>query len=141
MIERLWKKFVNRETISYLIFGVLTTLVDWVSYAMLRQTGWNYRWATAGSWAAAVLFAYVTNKLFVFRSFDRSPSYLIKELTSFVGFRAVSGAFTFVAMIVMVDGLKIQNDMFCKIVVSGISLVLNYVFSKIFIFTNKEEKK
>ena len=73
MIERLWKKFVNRETISYLIFGVLTTLVDWISYWYMRQLGIDYRIATAGSWAAAVLFAFVTNKLFVFNSWDLHP--------------------------------------------------------------------
>ena len=73
MITKLWKKLVNRETISYLVFGVLTTLVDWVSYWYMRRVGIDYRVATAGSWAAAVLFAFVTNKLFVFGSFDLHP--------------------------------------------------------------------
>ncbi|MFR5601343.1 MAG: GtrA family protein [Lachnospiraceae bacterium] len=139
MIQKLWNKFVNRETVSYFIFGVLTTLVDWVSYALMRQIGWGYQAATAGSWAAAVLFAYVTNKLFVFQSYDRSPGYLMKELASFVGFRALSGVFTFIAMVVMVDGIGIKNDYICKVVVSGLSLVLNYVFSKIFIFKKEKE--
>ena len=72
-MEQLWSRIrarlVNRETISYFIFGVLTTLVDWVSYRiMTRGRGVDYRVATAGSWAAAVLFAFVTNKLFVFES-------------------------------------------------------------------------
>ena len=111
MIDKIWKKLVNRETISYLIFGVLTTLVDWISYWYMRRLGIDYRAATAGSWAAAVLFAFVTNKLFVFAR---------------------------VAMIVMVDGLGIRQDFICKIVVSAISLVLNYIFSKWFIFRKKE---
>ena len=68
MAERLWKKFVNRETVSYLIFGVLTTLTDWISYWIMRRAGVDYRLATVGSWAMAVLFAFITNKLFVFNS-------------------------------------------------------------------------
>lgn len=139
MIQKLWKKCANWETISYLIFGVLTTLVDWISYRVFRQMGWNYQWATVGSWVAAVLFAYVTNKLFVFRSRDFHPRYLAKEFTSFVAFRALSGGFTLVAMVAMVDGLGIQNDFLCKVVVSGMSLVLNYVFSKLFIFRKAKD--
>ena len=69
MISKLMKKVLNRESISYIIFGVLTTLVDWASYAMFWSLGWDYRVSTALSWAAAVLFAFVTNKFWVFRSF------------------------------------------------------------------------
>ncbi|MCD8084511.1 MAG: GtrA family protein [Clostridiales bacterium] len=137
--KRIWDKFVNRETISYLIFGVLTTLVDWISYWALRQGSVDYRIATALSWVAAVLFAFVTNKLFVFQSWDLHPGKVWSEFAPFVVCRAATGAFTMAAMIVMVDGLGITQDMLCKIVVSAISLVLNYLFSKLFIF--KKEKR
>ena len=138
MIDKIWKKLVNRETISYLIFGVLTTLVDWISYWYMRRLGIDYRAATAGSWAAAVLFAFVTNKLFVFASFDLHPKKVWAEFVPFVACRAATGSITMVAMIVMVDGLGIRQDFICKIVVSAISLVLNYIFSKWFIFRKKE---
>ena len=72
-LEKLWRKFVNRETVSYVIFGVLTTLVDWISYAVFRRWGMNYRLATVCCQAAAILFAYVTNKIWVFRSYNFSP--------------------------------------------------------------------
>lgn len=55
MIEKLWRKLVNRETVSYLFFGVLTTLVDWLSYWYMRQGGMDYRLATALSWVTAYL--------------------------------------------------------------------------------------
>lgn len=134
MLEKIWKQFVNRETISYVIFGVLTTLVDWVSYWLMRRVGVDYRLATAGSWAAAVLFAFVTNKLFVFESKSLNPKMVWAELVPFVVCRAATGLFTMVAMIVMVDMMKISQDFFCKVVTSAISLVLNYLFSKWFIF-------
>ena len=112
----LWKKLVNRETVSYFVFGVLTTLVDWVSYWVMTRLGQiDYRVATAGSWAAAVLFAFVTNKLFVFQSRSLHPRKVWSEFVPFVACRAATGLFTLVAMVV-------------------ISLVLNYIFSKWVIF-------
>ena len=140
MIERLWKKFVNRETVSYLIFGVLTTLTDWISYWIMRRAGMDYRLSTIGSWAAAVLFAFVTNKLFVFNSWNLHPGQVWREFSSFVICRAATGLFTLAAMIVMVSGWKISQDFICKIVVSVISLVLNYVLSKLFIFKNRKKE-
>ncbi len=134
MFEKLWRKLVNRETVSYFITGVLTTLVDWVSYKLMRNAGVDYRAATIGAWAAAVLFAYITNKFFVFRSMTLKPKAVWKEFSSFVACRVATGLFTLVAMMALVDGLGIQQDFICKIVVSVISLVLNYVFSKLFIF-------
>ena len=134
MFQKIWSKFVNRETVSYFITGVMTTLVDWISYALMRHAGIDYRLATAGSWAAAVLFAYVTNKFFVFRSMNLHPRVVWKEFSSFVICRVATGLFTLAAMMVMVDGIGIRHDFICKVVVSAISLVLNYIFSKLFIF-------
>ena len=138
MFAKIWKKFVNRESVTYIIFGVLTTAVDWVTYAVLWRLGTDYRVSTALSWAAAVLFAFVTNKLFVFRSFEFRPALLWREFSGFVAARAATGVFTMVAMIVMVDGLR-WNEFLGKLVVSAISLVLNYIFSKWFIFKKTEK--
>ena len=139
MFDRIWKKLVNRETILYLIFGVLTTLVDWVSYWYMRQGDMDYRLATVLSWAVAVLFAFVTNKLFVFCSRKLSPKVVWKEFSAFVICRAATGIFTVVAMMVLVDGMGIDQDFICKIAVSAISLILNYLFSKLFIFKAKKD--
>ena len=124
MTDRIRSKFVNRETVSYVIFGVLTTLVDWISYAFLRIP-LGYRTATILSQVFAILFAYVTNKIFVFESFDFRPRHLVREMASFFGCRLFTAVFTYVAMVVLVDGLGITQDMLCKIGVSGISLVMN----------------
>mgnify|MGYP002516506666 CR=1 FL=1 len=134
MLQRIWNKCFNRENVSYLIFGVLTTLADWISYRMMRLAGMDYRLATAGSWAVAVLFAFVTNKLFVFGSMSLRPAQVWKEFVAFVACRVLTGVLTLAAMVVMVDGIGIQNDFFCKIVVSALSLVMNYILSKWFIF-------
>ncbi|RGY99073.1 GtrA family protein [Clostridium sp. AM58-1XD] len=140
MFERLLNKAMNRETVSYLIFGVLTTLVDWISYKAFRLAGMDYRLATICCQGTAILFAYITNKLWVFQSYNFHPKYLLKEMTSFFSCRILTAVFTYVAMVVMVDGMGIKQDMICKIIVSAISLVLNYVFSKLFIFKKKSSE-
>ena len=94
--------------------------------------------STALSWAAAVLFAFVTNKFFVFRSFDISLGYVWKEFVSFVACRAATGVFTMAGMIVMV-GMLHWNEFFGKLMVSAVSLVLNYILSKLFIFKTDPE--
>ncbi len=133
MIEKIFHKFVNRESVTYIIFGVLTTAVDWITYTILWRMGADYRVSTALSWAAAVLFAFVTNKLFVFRSFSMNPVRLWREFASFVTARAATGILTMVMMIVMVSGLH-WNEFVGKLIVSAVNLVLNYIFSKWFIF-------
>ena len=138
MISKIWRKLANREAVSYIIFGVLTTLVDWVSYTVFWAIGMDYRVSTALSWAAAVMFAFVTNKLFVFQSFEARLKYLWKEFSSFVACRAATGILTMVGMIIMVDFLH-MNEFLGKLVVSVVSLVLNYVFSKLFIFKKRTD--
>ena len=137
-LEILWKKLINRETISYLIFGVLTTLVDWIVYPILRWLDYPVAVLSAGSWAAAVLFAFVTNKLFVFQSYTLRPKALAKEFVSFVSCRALSGVFTIGAMVVIVDVMG-WNEWLGKVAVSALSLVLNYIFSKLFIFKKPKD--
>lgn len=78
-------------------------------------------------------FAFVTNKIFVFQSYTFRPKELSREFVSFVSCRALTGAFTVVAMVVIVDVMG-WNEWIGKVAVSAMSLVLNYIFSKLFIF-------
>lgn len=142
MLRKIWDKCVNYETISYIICGVLTTAVDFGAYTFLRQIDVGVGLSQALSWLAAVLFAYVVNKLIVFRNYNLRPSYLVKEVGTFVAARAFSGVVTWILMVVMV---KLGGDrgflyeLFCKLTSSVINMVLNYIFSKLWIFKNKPE--
>ncbi|MCI9360264.1 MAG: GtrA family protein [Hungatella sp.] len=136
MISKIWKKLANPESVSYVFFGVLTTLIDWGSYRLFRVVGIDYRMATALSWAAAVLFAFVTNKLIVFRSLEMRLSLLWKEFVSFVTCRLATGVLTMVIMVFVVDILH-WNEYVGKVLVSMVSLVLNYILSKLIIFKKK----
>lgn len=123
-----------REVLSYLFFGVLTTLVNLAGYFILtRAFGVNYMVSTAVAWAVSVLFAYVTNKIWVFESRDTSPGVVLRELVSFVGCRLFSGLLDMAIMYLCVSAWGMP-DAPVKILSNILVIVLNYVFSKLFIF-------
>ena len=133
-IIELYKKY--QEIINYLIVGVLTTVVSLVTYYICVLTIFNpedaleLQLAYIISWICAVLFAYITNKIFVFKSKNRN---IIKEISSFVGARVLTLILDMLIMFIMVTTLGI-NDKVSKLVVQVVVTILNYVFSKIFVF-------
>lgn len=123
-----------KETILYLFFGAFTTFVNIVSYLFFtRVISCNFMVANALAWILAVLFAYVTNKFFVFESRRIELKFLFKEFLSFVSFRLISGIIEMVIMYIMVD-LLFVNDVIVKIFTNIVAIVLNYLFSKMIIF-------
>lgn len=132
-------KLINRETVLYLLFGIGTTAVDYVTYCLLRLTGVNYIISNCIAWCFAVIFAFFTNKFFVFRSKRTDKNALFQEITSFFSARVFSLFFSTVFMFLSVSLLGI-NDLIAKIVSSIFVVVLNYFFSKVFIFNPKREE-
>ena len=117
MIRKIWEKCFNYETVSYFVCGVLTTLVDFGVYALLRGAGAGVETSQALSWLSAVLFAYVVNKLIVFRNYNVRPSYLAKEFGAFFAARAFSGVLTWIMMVglVWIGGERgFLYELFCK---------------------------
>lgn len=136
-IKELFNKY--KEVINYLIFGVLTTLVNYVSYLILAKVfNVNYLASTIMSQIISIIFAYVTNKLFVFASKTTTTKELIKEMVSFFGFRGISLLLDMAFMYIFVDLLKL-DDVIMKLVSNVLIVITNYVFSKLFVF--KKEKK
>ena len=126
-----------KEVISYLFFGVLTTIVNFIVYfACTDLFHINYLAATAISWVAAVLFAYVTNRKWVFDSKVTGVMPVLREMAVFVGCRVFSGVMDMGIMFVSVDMSGI-SDGIAKLFTQVMVVVLNYVFSKVIIFRNK----
>ena len=141
MLRKIWNSCVNYETVSYIICGFLTTAVDFVSYGIFRRAGMGVGVSQALSWLAAVLFAYVVNKWIVFRNYDLRPSHVVREAGSFVAARVFSGVVTWLLMVVMVKlggNRGLLFELFCKFTSSLVNMVLNYIFSKLWIFGKKE---
>ena len=125
----LYKKY--KEIINYLIFGGFTTLISIITYALFTKLFYiDYLISNVLSWIIAVLFAYITNKLFVFESKSKKN---IKEITSFFFFRIVSLIIEMVIMYVSVSILFI-NDLVAKVIAQIVVILSNYIFSKVFVF-------
>ncbi len=126
-------KIFNRETVSYIIFGVLTTVVSFVSQMLFASLGWHVTINTVGSWVCAVLFAYVVNKLFVFESKTSSAKAFWRELCLFIAARLASLGMELVFMYITVDWLG-YSEAICKLIAQVFILIANYVLSKLIIF-------
>ena len=133
------KNFVNKywDIVSYLIFGVLTTVVNYIVYLpLLNILHFSAALSNVIAWAAAVAFAYVTNKPFVFKSYDWSLKTVIPELSKFVSCRVASGAMETAILFLTVDLLGWNGNIW-KLVTSILVVILNYVFSKLIVFRKK----
>lgn len=130
-----------KEVINYLVFGVLATLVNFVSYFIFAKLLKIEEVTSSGlSWFCSVLFAYITNKLFVFDSKTETKTAFIKEMFSFFVARIASGILCDVGTFaVMVKVLHIK-DVVSKIITQAMVVVVNYVFSKFFVFKNQKEE-
>lgn len=129
--------FKHREIISYLFFGVLTTAVDFISYFIFtRLFTINEVWANVLSQAVAILFAYVTNKIFVFEDKTNTPFELVVQFVKFVSCRLVTMVINSAMFAVMIDMMHI-SDLITKVIVSVVVIILNYIFSKLIIFRKK----
>lgn len=132
MIVELFNKY--KEVILYLVFGVLTTIVNiGVFYIFDELLAVHYLLANLIAWVAAVLFAYETNRRFVFESKLETLQGLWKEFSLFVGCRLFSGACDMIIMFVGIDML-LWNTMIVKIITNVVVVILNYIFSKLLIF-------
>ncbi|MFD1472057.1 GtrA family protein [Companilactobacillus mishanensis] len=137
MISKLWTKY--KDTIPYLIFGVLTTLVNIVLFWLFHYPmGINYQIANVIAYFLSVVFAYVTNKLWVFNSHTDTWRAFWIEMGSFFLFRAGSWVFDQGTMTIGVSLMK-ANPMITKVIATVIVVVLNYFFSKFIIFRKREK--
>jgi len=133
-----------RELIIYFIVGVLTTLVNWISYAAgVKLLGWSITVSNIIAWVIAVAFAYVTNKIWVFCSRSWEIRFVAREVSLFVSARLLTGVLEMAGVPLLVSlGLNQTifgvKGMWSKVTVSVVVMVLNYIFSKLFIFRKEK---
>lgn len=128
----LYKKY--EEIINYIVVGGITTVISILSYFLIRtilksDTSLNVQISTVFSWIVAVTFAYFANRIFVFKSNNSKKIESVKFITS----RIMSLLIEMLVMLILTAVLKI-NDKIAKILVQFIIVILNYLFSKIFVF-------
>lgn len=141
MLEKIKELYIKyKEIINYLIFGVLTTLVNLITkyillFTILEPTnGFQLQIAIIISWIVAVIFAYFTNRKFVFESKNENK---LKEFINFVVARIATLLLEMFIMWFFVTLLKLNSDLYVVIftLVAQVSVIIgNYIFSKLFVF-------
>ncbi len=132
MLRKLCEKYA--DTLAYLFFGVLTTAVNYVVYLplynLLHISG---AVSNAVAWVAAVAFAFLTNKPFVFKSYDWSAKVVLPELSRFLGCRIGSGLLETAIIWLTVDMLALSGN-WMKLLTNILVVILNYFGSKLLVF-------
>lgn len=133
-MKRIFMKY--KDIIPYAIFGVLTTCVNIVVYwCCAHMLNCSVMLGTIIAWILAVLFAYVTNRKWVFHSNADGKTEVIKELISFFSCRIATGLVDWVCMFVFVNILRF-DDLIIKTAANFLVIILNYLASKLLIFKN-----
>ena len=132
----MYKKY--EEGINYLIFGFLAFVFNYVLYYLFSKVlSLHYLVATGLSWALTVVFAYWTNRTFVFKSKNKDVKALFEEFVSFVGARVATELLEVALMFLMVDCAHL-NEFISKFVCQVLVIVANYFLSKLWIFKEKK---
>lgn len=131
----LYKKY--HEIILYVIFGVLTTLVSFVTYFLFRLVFHSTTLPVICSWVCAVVFAYVTNRVWVFKSKTYTFFPILREIIYFFAMRLLGLFIDMGIMYVLVDLPGLVNtwyEFMVKCISTVVIVILNYAFSKMFVF-------
>lgn len=138
-MKKLVMKFWGNEQIRYLFIGGCTTLVNLVTFFLLRTfTPVDRNTSNLIAIIAAIVFAYFTNKFFVFKSQTSGIMNTVREAGAFVAARLVAMVVEILGVVILCDSFRF-NELLAKLFVQLVVVVVNYVFSKIFVF--KEQKK
>lgn len=128
------KKENIRELFFYGVFGILTTIINLLTFKVLNETfGLYYMWSNVVAWIAGVVFAFVTNKIFVFQSYNWKMSVWLKEASEFISARLLTGIMDMALMYLLVSGVHV-DEWYSKIVVNILVIIGNYILSKLWVF-------
>ena len=142
-LKNLYRKY--EEIISYLFFGVLTTVVSFGSYLIFanlffpEKTDLDIQIANVLSWICAVTFAYITNRIWVFKSKAKGKAQ-IKEMFEFALAR-IASLIVDMAMMYILYSVIHMDDTIAKIIVQFVIVAMNYILSKVIIFKKVDETK
>ncbi|WP_313134813.1 GtrA family protein [Anaerocolumna sp.] len=139
-VKKYWSKFVNREIITYTFAGIMTTIVNFIVYYLLCNVlEVENLIANTIAWVVAVSFAYIVNALWVFQSERESIWKESMKIIKFFGARILSFFVEQLGMLLFVNELKF-NNLIVKAFLTVVVIVLNYLFSKAYIFRKQKDK-
>lgn len=121
------------EVINYLFFGIITTAINIITFQLFIKCSINYEIATVLAWIISVIFAFITNRRYVFKSKNEHDKKLIKEFFNFIGARILSLGIDLICMYICID-LLIITPLLAKLISNIIVVIFNYIISKFYIF-------
>lgn len=136
-VKKVWKFLTAPEMILYIVFGVLTTVINIAVFqAANKGLRWSWQAANILAWILAVSFAFITNKLCVFNSKSFQAAVLWREFASFIGARLLSLGVDYACLWLLID-IGRWNSLWAKVVDNVIVIIINYALSKLVIFRKK----
>lgn len=137
--EKLYGWGKKNEIILYLFFGVLTTAINFFTYLFFSHVmDLQMTLAVLLAWFISVLFAYVTNKIWVFKKRGKNPKKVLEEASLFFAVRAITGLLDVLLMWIFVTQLSF-DDVWMKLWINVLIVILNYIASKLWVFSHKAE--
>ena len=127
------KKILSSEGARYIIFGALTTFVNVLTYFALNKVGIQYIISNIFAFILSTIFAFITNKIYVFASKTWEIKNVIRECITFLASRLVSFLLDTSLLIFLVENIS-MNDFIAKCIVNIVVIIVNYIFSKFFVF-------
>lgn len=130
---------ISYEMLSYVLFGVGTAVIDYSVFSSITAMGMNALISNVISTLCAIIFAYTTNKLWVFKSKTCGFIEVIQEFFRFANVRFATLFMT--EIMLLVSHFLNGNEYLVKLVAMILTIILNYIFSKLFIFKKRKGKK
>lgn len=126
----------HKAIILYILFGVLTTIINLVSYTGMIYLHWNVQLSVILSWLITVISAYLTNRKWVFNSKATTSVELLREFLAFLSSRMLT---LILEMIIIWFGVQLlkQNPLIWKLIDNVVVVIFNYIISKLFVFKRK----
>lgn len=129
---KMFKKY--KQPLLYIVFGIATTLVNFVAYFVFSKLGLLTAISTTLAWFLSVIFAFFTNRKYVF---DATENCFLKQLFGFFSMRIATGILDLLIMVLFVDFLEF-NDLLIKLFSNVLVIILNYIFSKFLVFKKQK---
>lgn len=126
-----------KAIILYILFGILTTMINLVSYTGMIYLHWNVQLSVILSWFITVLSAYLTNRKWVFNSKATTTAELLHEFFAFLSSRLLT---LIIEMAIIWFGVQLlkQNPLVWKLIDNVVVVIFNYIISKLFVFKDKD---
>ncbi len=131
-------RLVNKETVSYLFWGLATTALNIGLFQLLLLTGMNYKIANVITLIVVKIAAYLANKFFVFHSRCDSFWALLAEILRYILARGFTLLVDYFGLILLVDVLGVHPEVVGKIITTAVVLILNYILGKFGVFRSKK---